>query len=146
MPLALRRWRSARWLPPALAGSQYHDRIYADSFGNLVVHSRSGYKRIVVGAGHLAKDLADYEQTGDDGVVYLDEEDDAYADARRCWKPAVLLKGRSYMYGLADGELPELPGGCHSDTHAAARRGDAPRPIALIWSYRCQYGAGHDEW
>ncbi len=103
---------------PASAGGQYHDRIYADSFGNLVVHSRSGYKRIVVGAGHLAKDLADYEQTGDDGVVYLDEDGAGYA-MPRCWKPAVLLKGRSYMYGLADGELPDLPGGCHSDTHAA---------------------------
>ena len=34
---------------------------------------------------------------------------------RDCWKPAVLLKGRSYMYGLEDGELPDLPGGCHSE-------------------------------
>jgi hypothetical protein len=25
----------------------------------------------------------------------------------------VLLKGRSYMYGLEDGELPDLPGKCH---------------------------------
>ncbi|MBU0583349.1 MAG: hypothetical protein KKB66_12615 [Alphaproteobacteria bacterium] len=97
---------------PAFASGSYHDRIYADSFGNLVVHSRSGYKRIVVGAGHLAKDLAAYEQTGDDGVVYLDEEETG-SIVPTCWKPAVLLKGRSYMYGLEDGELPELPGGCH---------------------------------
>lgn len=96
---------------PAHAGGSYHDRIYADSFGNLVVHSRSGYKRIVVGAGHLAKDLAEYERTGDDGVVYLDEEETGSV-VRTCWKPAVLLKGRSYMYGLEDGELPELPAGC----------------------------------
>jgi len=96
---------------PAFASGPYHDRVYADSFGNLVVHSRSGYKRIVVGAGHLAKDLADYQRTGGDGVVYLDRND---IDSRvyRCWKPAVLLKGRSYMYGLEDGELPDLPGSC----------------------------------
>jgi hypothetical protein len=94
----------------AAAGS-LQDRIYADSFGNLVVHSRSGYKRIVVGAGHLAKDLAAYEQSGaQDDVVYLDEYADGEVALRECWKPAVLLKGRSYMYGLADGELPDLPG------------------------------------
>ena len=77
---------------PAFASGSYHDRIYADSFGNLVVHSRSGYKRIVVGAGHLAKDLAAYEQTGDDGVVYLDEEETG-SIVPTCWKPAVLLEG-----------------------------------------------------
>lgn len=94
---------------PAAAGSA-HDRIYADSFGNLVVHSRTGYKRIVVGQGHLASDLAAYEQAGrgQDDVVYL--YDDEGEVVRQCWKPAVLLKGRSYMYGLEDGELPDLPG------------------------------------
>jgi hypothetical protein len=95
---------------PAHAGGPSHDRIYADSFGNLVVHSRSGYKRIVVGQGHLAKELADYEQAGSRAdVVYLDNDDDE-AVPYECWKPAVLLKGRSYMYGLEDGELPDLPG------------------------------------
>jgi ABC-type Fe3+-hydroxamate transport system substrate-binding protein len=94
---------------PASAGGQYRDRIYADSFGNLVVHSRSGYKRIVVGEGHLARELADYEAGGADDVVYLDNDDD-YSVPYECWKPAVLLKGRSYMYGLEDGELPDLPG------------------------------------
>jgi hypothetical protein len=93
---------------PAQAGGS-HDRIYADSFGNLVVHSRSGYKRIVVGQGHLAGELAAYEGAGsDDGVVYLNDGDEAAP--YECWKPAVLLKGRSYMYGLEDGELPDLPG------------------------------------
>lgn len=95
---------------PAKAGS-LQDRIYADSFGNLVVHSRSGYKRIVVGAGHLAKELAAYEQSNNrDDVIYLDEYESGAPLLRECWKPAVLLKGRSYMYGLEDGELPDLPG------------------------------------
>ena len=103
---------------PAYAGGPYHDRIYADSFGNLVIHSRNGYKRIVVGAGHLAGELASYEQTkGGDDVVYLDDNDDYVTSG--CWKPPVLLKGRSYMYGLEDGELPDLPGGCHSESRAA---------------------------
>lgn len=93
---------------PAGAGSGHRDRIYADSFGNLVVHSRSGYKRIVVGQGHLARELADYEGRHGGEVVYLDDQDAAVP--YECWKPAVLLKGRSYMYGLEDGELPDLPG------------------------------------
>ncbi|MEP9387548.1 hypothetical protein [Mesorhizobium sp. KR9-304] len=93
---------------PAIAGGgPNYDRVYADSFGNLVVHSRSGYKRIVVGQGHLARELAEYERPRDRDVVYLDEDE---AVPYECWKPAVLLKGRSYMYGLEDGELPDLPG------------------------------------
>jgi hypothetical protein len=97
---------------PAYAGSgPNHDRVYADSFGNLVIHSRSGYKRIVVGQGHLAGELVAYEQGGrSDDVVYLGNDDDDEAVPYECWKPAVLLKGRSYMYGLEDGELPDLPG------------------------------------
>nr|MDQ2705578.1 hypothetical protein [Pseudomonadota bacterium] len=56
-------------------GGTNRDRIYADSFGNLVVHSRSGYKRIVVGQGYLARELSDYEQGGSpEDVVYLDDD------------------------------------------------------------------------
>jgi hypothetical protein len=98
----------------AQAGSRYHDRIYADSFGNLVIHSPAGYKRIIVGAGHLAKQLTSYEQTGeegDDDVVYLDE-DDGKVVVTECYRPPVFLKGRSYMYGLADGEMPDFWDGC----------------------------------
>jgi hypothetical protein len=105
--------------PAAADGGPYRDRIYADSFGNLVVHSRSGYKRIVVGQGHLARELADYEGGSPDDVVYLDNDDGGEIVFRDCWKPAVLLKGRSYMYGLEDGELPDLPGGCHPEQRAA---------------------------
>lgn len=107
-------------LASAHAGSgASHDRTYADSFGNLIVHSRTGYKRIVVGQGHLARELAAYEGAGasSDGVVYLDEDEGVPYE---CWKPAVLLKGRSYMYGLEDGELPDLPGKwCGINEHAA---------------------------
>jgi len=103
---------------PVQAESSYSDRIYADSFGNLVVHSRGGSKRIVVGQGALAQELADYERPQDRNFAYADSGDGAVP--YECWKPAVLLKGRSYMYGLEDGELPDLPGKwCGLPEHAA---------------------------
>lgn len=95
---------------PASAGSAHHDYIYADSFGNLVIHSRAGYKRIVVGAGHLAKELAGYERSGDEDVVYLDEAPTGVV--RDCYRPPVLVKGRSYMYGFDQGEIPLQGGPC----------------------------------
>lgn len=113
----------------AAAGQYYdgvymepQDRIYADSFGNLVVHSRSGYKRIVIGQGHLAAELRAY--SGDDSELPLEygmsdeEAGQRYgwrADGRPrqpCHKPAVILHGRAYMYGLADGEVP-TPTSCY---------------------------------
>jgi hypothetical protein len=39
---------AAGFAAPALAGTR--DRVYADSFGNLVIESAAGYKRILVGA------------------------------------------------------------------------------------------------
>jgi len=103
---------------PVQAESSYSDRIYADSFGNLVVHSRSGSKRIVVGQGALAQELADYERPQDRNIAYADSGEESVP--YECWKPAVLLKGRSYMYGLEDGELPDLPGKwCGLPEHAA---------------------------
>ena len=58
-----------------VAWSRYRDHIYADSFGNLVIQSPSGYKRIIVGQGHLAKELSSYESAGatHPDVVYLDD-------------------------------------------------------------------------
>ncbi|MEQ1943578.1 hypothetical protein ABMA32_14290 [Mesorhizobium sp. VNQ89] len=112
---------------PAAAQSQYGERIYADSFGNLVVHSRSGYKRIVVGKGYMAKELAAYENpSASDDVVYLNDEESIPYE---CWRPAVLLKGRSYMYGLEDGELPDLPGKWCGGIHERAAPGAAIRRV-----------------
>jgi hypothetical protein len=119
LPLALGLSAAALSLPAQAGGGAGHDRIYADSFGNLIVHSRSGYKRIVVGQGHLAQELAAYESPRDSDVVYLDDVGDGTVPYE-CWRPAVLLKGRSYMYGLEDGELPDLPGKwCGTGEHAA---------------------------
>lgn len=89
---------------PARAGTR--DRVYADSFGNLVIESAAGYKRILVGEGKLAKELSDYIGAGRPKIVYQDESDDV--SSRDCYRPPVFVKGRSYMYGLSDGEMPEL--------------------------------------
>jgi len=90
-------------LPASANDWRYRDQVHADSFGNLIVNSAAGYKRIIVGQGHLAKELAEFTRAGEPEVVTLDEYEGRYY-ARRC-KP-VLLKGRSYMYGLPDGVIP----------------------------------------
>lgn len=92
---------------PALAGARHQDRVYADSFGNLIVDSAAGYKRILVGKGRLAKQLSDYTGAGQPKVLYENEADEisGYGD---CYRPPVFVKGRGYMYGLSDGEMPEL--------------------------------------
>jgi len=91
-------------------GAAAGERVYDDSYGNLVIVSPSGYKRIVVGMGHLAAELDRYRAPE---VVYLDRH--AYGHGRagpRCHTPPVLWKGRSYMYGLAEGEIPTPPRIC----------------------------------
>ena len=93
----------------APAWSRYRDHVYSDSFGNLVVQSPSGYKRIVVGQGHLAKELSSYEGTSDPDVVYLDDGDYGNSEYRDCYRPPYLFKGRSYMYGLSEGVIPQAP-------------------------------------
>lgn len=95
---------------PARAGSfggaSAGERVYDDSYGNLVIISPSGYKRIVVGMGHLAAEL---ERNRAPEVVYLDRSGRA---GPHCHTPPVLWKGRSYMYGLAEGEIPTPPRIC----------------------------------
>lgn len=53
----------------AEAGSRHRDRVYADSFGNLIVDSAAGYKRIIVGQGSQAEELAKYLDAGQPPVV-----------------------------------------------------------------------------
>lgn len=95
---------------PAAAGG-YADRVHADSFGNLIIHSAAGYKRIVVGQGHLAEELADYSRGDAPEVVYLEPSTRGGA-VRRCRSQGVLLHGRSYMYGLPDNVVPVLKHPC----------------------------------
>lgn len=88
------------------ASARERDRVYADSFGNLVVESAAGYKRIIVGEGRLAKELSRYTGSDQPDVVYSSKP--APVSERDCYRPPVLVKGRSYMYGLSDGEMPQI--------------------------------------
>ncbi len=85
------------------------ERAYADSYGNLVIHSPAGYKRIVVGQGHLAD-----RHAADAGprVVYLDEQPYRVRNVYRCMRQPAVVHGRSYMYGLPDGAVPIIAGPC----------------------------------
>ena len=48
-------------LTAAGAADDGRDRVHADSFGNLVIYSHAGYKRIIVGMGEAARG---YQLTG----------------------------------------------------------------------------------
>jgi hypothetical protein len=97
---------------PALAGSFYFpgDRVHADSYGNLVIHSPAGYKRILVGQGHLLKKHAALR----DGprVVYLEDEPYRVRNVYRCIRQPAIVHGRSYMYGLPENVVPVVVGPC----------------------------------
>ena len=102
----------------AAADSLYRDQVSADSFGNLVIYSQAGYKRIVVGAGELAGKLQDYGagQPGDglerdEGRGYGPTDYD-YGSYRGCHRGSVLLHGRSYMYGVPTNVTPVVAGPC----------------------------------
>lgn len=100
---------------PVQAGGRGQDHVYADSFGNLVVDSAAGYKRIVVGQGDHVKDVAKYLKAGqpDVEVVYAGGDDEnSVVYERGCYRPPALIKGRSYMYGFDQGEIPFQGGDC----------------------------------
>ena len=85
------------------------DRVHADSFGNLVIHSSAGYKRIIVGKGYVAEA---YQATGS---YFAPQErvQEPRPAAKRCSRPPHIWRGRSQMYGLRDGEIPRAPLVCH---------------------------------
>lgn len=91
------------------AGSLYQDQVHADSFGNLVIYSPAGYKRIVVGAGEAAsgyRATGSYHETGAPRIAYHGGQRLQLRPYRDCDYGAVLLHGRSYMYGLPDHVVP----------------------------------------
>ncbi len=93
---------------PATAGGA-RDRVHADSFGNLVIYSPAGYKRIIVGQGEAA---SGYNQTGsyyESATPRVVAHRDRRSEAVRCWRPPHVWQGRSYMYGLPDGVVPQAP-------------------------------------
>ncbi|MGB3503064.1 MAG: hypothetical protein WBA44_15685 [Mesorhizobium sp.] len=80
------------------------ESFHADSFGNLVIYSPAGYKRIVVGQGHAAAAF-EAQRARDPQVIYGDDERE-YRTSRRCRIEPGVFHGRSYMYGLPDGVVP----------------------------------------
>ena len=97
----------------SFAGALGRDWVYADSFGNLVIESAAGFKRIVIGEGGQAEQLSTYTDAGqsDVNVVYADNGE-AVRDPDGCYRPPALIKGRSYMYGFDQGEIPFQGGPC----------------------------------
>ena len=97
--------------PAAIAEALFQEEIHADSFDNLVIYSPGGYKRIIVGQGHLAEALKKAQaQAGEPEIVYEESYDGRY-DAG-CPRYGVLLHGRSYMYGLPMNVVPTPVGRC----------------------------------
>lgn len=93
-------------MSPAQADSlRTGDVVYADSFGNLVVESAAGYKRIVVGAGHRAAELRNFVASDEPTVLYAEREGMVRTD---CYRPGLWLQGRSHMYGLSPGDAPPM--------------------------------------
>lgn len=88
------------------------DRVHADTAGNLIVESDAGYKRILVGKGHMAAELARYLDADTPQIAPPATHRHKERQAEGCRRQGVLLKGRAYMYGLGDGELPVLVGPC----------------------------------
>lgn len=101
---------------PAIAGGFYDaggGRVYADAYGNLVIHSRAGFKRILVGKGHLADDYRALEIESPRQTAYLERSGGKlYLRRAAPCSAGVLIKGRGYMYGLSEGELPVLVSPC----------------------------------
>jgi hypothetical protein len=83
----------------AAEAGRIKERVYDDSFGNLIILSPSGYKRIVVGMGHIAVEMeaAERAQYSRDGY------------REHCEYRPVIWKGREQMWGVADGEVPTPP-------------------------------------
>ena len=98
-------------LAESASAESLRDQGYADSFGNLVIHSSAGYKRILVGQGEVADAYnvtGSYNEPEEPQVVYLDR---APGERRtlRCSRGPHIWVGRSHMYGLSHGEVPTAP-------------------------------------
>jgi len=92
------------------SGAIAQDYAYADSYGNLVIDSEAGYKRILVGRGRDAERVNKFLGRGQvqrQPTEYLLPRK-LYLGYRDCYRPGAFVKGRSYMYGLSDGEMPML--------------------------------------
>jgi hypothetical protein len=63
--------------------------VTADEYGNAIIRTAGGAKIIAVGQADLATSFA---------------EADAVPAATNCREVGIILRGRSYMYGVSDGD------------------------------------------
>ena len=64
--------------------------VVADAYGNAIIRTQGGAKIIAVGQAALAND-------------FVPDEAQA-ADGQNCRYVGIVLKGRSFMYGVSDGD------------------------------------------
>jgi hypothetical protein len=65
--------------------------VVADPYGNAIITTQSGAKIIAVGQAALADS-------------FVPEEVAAAAEGKTCREVGIVLKGRSFMYGVSDGD------------------------------------------
>ncbi len=109
---------AAAALLAAVSAVEAHQRVYADAYGNLIIHNPSGFKQIIVGKGHLADEVR--AEIGEPEIIYhhprrgyggyversADRGNDRMhrADGATCIPYGVVLKGRAFTYGVNQGE------------------------------------------
>ena len=64
--------------------------VVADAYGNAIIRTQSGAKIIAVGQADLANTFV--------------AEDVASASGQNCREVGIVLNGRSFMYGVSDGD------------------------------------------
>lgn len=88
----------------AAAPAAAHEHVYADAYGNLVIESSAGWKRIIVGEGARAREVEEALAPSAPEIVVFD------APAGRHCPGARVYKGRGYMYGVDRRHTPVLAG------------------------------------
>lgn len=81
-----------------------HEHAYADAYGNLVIQSSAGWKRIIVGEGARAREVEEAIGARDPEVVVYDGHAIGACPGVRVYK------GRGYMYGVPRNVTPALDG------------------------------------
>ena len=72
--------------------------VEADAYGNAIIRTNGGAKIIAVGQAGLAATFV----AADTGADFT--TDIIKAELAKCREVGIILKGRSYMYGVSDGD------------------------------------------